>query len=221
LAGLSASVRALKEEWRGALLRFLLALAGASIAWLAVAPVYAAGLAAVVRKTAPALERTQGARYTVEGSRVLALRPVQLPGQARARELVHTLWAASANFGLPVFAALVLATPGWDWRQRGWALAWGLGVLTLTQIALVFVTNEFWQQAPVRSPEGKLVYLPGHSALRLQIFTGLYSFFEIMSRGFFALLAYFGALMWPAPAGPGRVGRATRADVRRRTRGRS
>jgi hypothetical protein len=216
LPGLSASVHALRRDWRGALLRFVLGLAGASLVWLAVAPVYAAGLGAVVRLTAPELERSRDARYRVEGGRVLALRPVRLPGQARPRELAHTLWAATANFGLPVFAALVLATPGWDWRQRGRALAWGLGALTLTQVAHLLVANEFWQQAPVRSPDGAQVYLPGHSARRLQVFTTLFGFFEIMSRGFFALLTYFGALMWLGSAPPRGGRRPPRARRARR-----
>lgn len=193
-AGFSGLVRGLRKEWRRALLRFVLALVGASLAWLAMAPAYAAGLAVVARLLLPSLEQTQGTRYTVEGSRVLAHRPVWLPSESRARDRVYTVWAASANFGVPVFVALVLATPGWSGRRRARGLAGGLVVLTLTQVATMVVTSEFWQQAPVPSPDGQVLYLPGHSPLRWQTVSALYNFVEIMSRGFFAFLVYFALL---------------------------
>jgi hypothetical protein len=164
--------------------------------WLAVSPVYAWGLAAVARLAAPALERTPGTSYAVDGSRVLAHRPVRLPGQERPRDIVYTLWLASANFGLPLLAALVLATPGWSWFERVRALAWGLGLLTLTQVAFLLVTLEFWQQMPIRGPDGRPLYLPGHSARGLRIASALYNFFEIMGRGFFALLVYLGLIVF-------------------------
>jgi hypothetical protein len=161
----------------------------------------------VAQLTAPTLEHSPGTRYAAEGSRVVAYRPVALPGGAGSRDLVHTLWAASANFGLPVFVALVLATPGWHGSQRARALGWGLAILTLTQVITMLVTSAFWQQMPATSPQGQALYLPGHSAGRLAVVAPLYHFLEIMGRGFFSLLAYFGALIL-VEAGPPR-GEAT------------
>ena len=177
-------------------------MAGASLLWLVVGPVYAWGLAAVARAAAPVTEHAPGMRYEVVGSRVHVVRPFVLAGERQPRELVYIVWAASGNFGLPVLAALVVATPGWGWGARARALGWGLGLLTLTQIAFLFVTFEFWQQMPVPDPRAGLLYLPGHSALGLRLVTPLYYFFEIMGRGFFALLVYFALLV--RIGGPGR-----------------
>src|SRR5262249_14968362 len=66
----------------------------------------------------------------------------------------------------------------------------------------MLVTIEFWQQMPVAAPDGRTVYLPGHTAPRLRVFSALYNFFEIVGRGFFALLAYFGALALAGRACP-------------------
>ena len=104
-------------------------------------------------------------RFEVAGSRVHVTRPFVTAIERQPRELVYIVWAAAGNFGLPLFAALALATPGWGWGARARALGWGLGLLTLTQIARLLVTFEFWQQMPVRDPGGGLLYLPGHSAL--------------------------------------------------------
>jgi len=165
------------------------------MAWFVIAPAYAAGLAMAARMLLPSFEHTPGTRYTVEGSRVLAYRPMWLPGEGRPRDRGYTIWAASASFGVPVFVALVLATPGWSGRLRARGLVGGLLVLTVTQVAGMVVTSEFWQQAPVPIAGGRVLYLPGHSPLRSQIFTALYNFTEIMSRGFFAFLVYFGLLV--------------------------
>jgi SEC-C motif len=190
LAGFSGFLRRLRAEWRRVLLRFTLGLAGASLAWLALAPVYAGGLAAVARAAVPVLENTPGAYYTVEGSRVLVYRPVRLPGQTQMRDVVYTVWLASGAFGLPVLAALILATPGWSGGTRARALAWGLGLLTITQIASMLVSVDFWQQMPVTLLQGPAFYLSGHSARRLQVISAVYYFFEIMGRGFFVLVVY-------------------------------
>jgi hypothetical protein len=118
-----------------------------------------------------------------------------------------------------VFAALVIVTPGWRWRTRARALAWGLGFLTVAQIVTLMVNTEFWQQMPVRGPLGDIVHLPGHSAARLRVFSALHHFLEIMGRGFFVLLTYIALLglrepgrfrhdkIWrnePCPCGSGR-----------------
>jgi hypothetical protein len=193
LAGFSGFLRSLRTEWRRVLLRFTLGLAGASLAWLALAPVYAWGLAAMARAAAPVLENTPGAYYAVEGSRILVHRPVRLPGQAQMRDVVYTVWLASGAFGLPVLAALILATPGWSRGTRARALAWGLGLLTITQIAAMLVTVDFWQQMPV-TLQGPSFYLSGHSARRLQVISAVYYVFEIMGRGFFVLVVYVALL---------------------------
>jgi hypothetical protein len=196
-AGLSGLAHALRKEWRRAFLRFVLTLVGASLAWFVIAPAYAAGLAVAARMILPSLERTQGARYAASEGRVVAYRPVWVPGENRPRDRVDTLWAASASFGVPLFVALVLATPGWNGRRRARGLAAGLVVLTLTQVLVVVVTNEFWQQSPVLSPAGRVLYVPETAPIRRQIVSALYNFAEIMSRGFFALLVYFALLAWP------------------------
>ncbi|MGH7332495.1 MAG: hypothetical protein ACREKS_07050 [Candidatus Rokuibacteriota bacterium] len=99
---------------------------GASLAWFVIAPAYAAGLAVAARQLLPSLEHTPGTRYTVEGSRVLAYRPVWVPSERRTRDRGYTIWPASASFGMPVFVALVLATPGWSGRLRARGLVGGL-----------------------------------------------------------------------------------------------
>ena len=160
----------------------------------------------VARAAAPLLENTPGARYAVEGSRVLVHRPVRLPGQAQMREVVYTVWLASGAFGLPVFAALIVATPGWSGATRARALAWGLALLTVTQIASLLVAVDFWQQMPVTLLQGPAFYLSGHSARRLQIISAVYYFFEIMGRGFFVLVVYvamLGLRQTPRRAGRG------------------
>ena len=205
MAGFSGFLRRLRAEWPRVLLHFTLGLAGASLAWLALAPVYAWGLAAVARAAAPFLENTPGAYYAVEGSRVLVYRPVRMPGQAQMRDVVYTVWLASGAFGLPVLAALIVATPGWTLRTRARALAWGLALLTITQIASMLVTVDFWQQMPV-TLKGPTFYLSGHSAMRLQVISAVYYFLEIVGRGFFVLVVYvvlLGLRETPGHAGRG------------------
>lgn len=218
-AGFSDFLDALSADWRGALGRFLLALVGASLLWVAVGPAYARGLAAVARAAGPVLAQAPGMRYEAVGSRVHAVRPLGPATERPPQELVYIVWAASSNFGLPVLAALVVATPGWGWGTRARALGWGLGCLTLTQIASLLVMFAFWQQMPTQDPRGGLMYLPGHSALGLRLLTPLFYFFEIMGRGFFALLVYLALLV--RGGGPGRGAfrwRRARAPATRRRR---
>lgn len=191
--------RALRQDWRRILLRFLLALVCASLAWLLVAPAYAWGLAAIARLAAPAIEWTRGTLYEAEGSRVVVRRLVWFGGQTGERDVVYTVWIASGNFGIPMLVALVAATPGLSLARRARAIGWGLALLTLTQVAFMLVTIEFWQQMPVAAPTGGTLYLPGHTEPRLRVFSALYNFFEIMGRGLFALLAYLGGLALAVP----------------------
>jgi uncharacterized protein YecA (UPF0149 family) len=110
------------------------------------------------------------------------------------------LWIPEANYGLPLLAALIVATPGWSWRRRGRALAIGLGWLTLSQITFVLITVVATQQSPVMSPDGQL-WPPGFSPLKQHVFYALHYFFDLMGRGFFALFIYLGliAFGWNMP----------------------
>ena len=168
---------------------------------MVVAPAYAQGLALVGRALSPVLENAPGTRYVVDGGRLLAQRPTWFAQQNRTAPLAWPIWVASANYGVPLLAALVLATPGWGWRRRGRVIALGLGLITVTQIAFVLVTIVATQQSPVMSPSG-LVAVPGFSATKQSISYALYYFFDLTGRGFFALLIYLGLIAgyWKAPA---------------------
>jgi SEC-C motif-containing protein len=164
-----------------------------------VAPVYAVGLKTVARALMPALEATPDTRYEVESGSLIAYRPIWLPKQKRLAPLVQPLWVPAANYGVPLLAALILATPGWSWRRRGRASLVGLGWLTLTQVAFVLVTIVATQQGPIMTADG-FIHLPGHSPIKQPIFYWLYYFFDMMGRGFFALFIYLAliALGWTA-----------------------
>ena len=110
--------RAVSARWSAVLVRLLGCLVGVSLLWAFGAPVYAAGLAAIGRALIPVLEAAPDTRYAVEGGNVVAYRPVWLPKQQRTAPLVQPLWSASANYGVPLLAALILATPGWSARRR-------------------------------------------------------------------------------------------------------
>ena len=179
----------------------------ASLAWAAVAPLYARGLGLLARPLIGRLEGNAGTVYEVEGARLLAHRPVWLTRRRETLPLVQPLWVGSQNFGLPLLAALVLAVPGWTWRRRGRALAIGLAVLTLTQVAHLLVTIEATQQSPVMTAEGP-VQLARYSPARQPLFYGLYYFFELMGRGFFALLVFAGLVAFVGePAAAASAGR--------------
>jgi len=175
---------------------------GVSLLWAVGAHVYATGLATIGRALIPFLESAPGTRYTVEGGDVLAHRPVWLPKQQRMAPLVQPLWSASANYGVPLLAALILATPGWSTGRRWRAMGIGLGLLSITQVAFLVVYIVATQQSPFMSPEGP-IQLPGFSPVKQPIFYWLFYFFEITGRGFFALFVYLGlvALTW-RPRGP-------------------
>ena len=171
-----------------------------SMLWTVAAPLYARGLGLVGRALMPILESSPNVRYVVEDGRLVAQRPTWLPKQQRTSTLNWPVWQPAANFGVPLLAALILATPGWRWRRRGRALAVGLGLITLTQIAFVLVTIVASQQSPVMSPEGMMQDV-GYSPIKQSVFYALYYFFDLMGRGFFALSIYLGliAFGWRAP----------------------
>jgi len=197
---LAGFARSLSAVWPRAILRLAVALAAASLLWWMVAPVYASGLGIIGRALIPVLEAAPDTRYAVEDGRLVAYRPIWLPRQKRTAPLVQPLWLPAANYSVPLVAALVVATPGWSWRRRGRALAWGLGLLTVAQIAFLLVTIVATQQGPIMTADGP-IQLPGFSPVKQPVFYWLYYFFELMGRGFFALLVYLGliALGWRAP----------------------
>src|ERR1700675_4454163 len=161
-AGLPGFARAVSARWPSVLVRMVGCLVGVSLLWAVGAPVYATGLATIGRALIPFLESAPDTRYTVEGGNVLAHRPVWLPKQQRMAPLVQPLWSASANYGVPLLAALILATPGWSLGRRWRAMGIGLGLLTITQVAFLLVYIVATQQSPVMSPEGP-IQLPGFS----------------------------------------------------------
>lgn len=198
--GLGAFARSLSAVWPRVIVQLFGYLLALSLLWAVVAPGYAAGLAAIGRVVLPLLEAAPGTRYGVENGNVLAYRPTWLPKQRRMAPLIQPLWVGTANFGVPLLAALILATPGWGWRRRGRALAVGLGLLSVIQIVVLLVNIVATQQGPVMSPDGPIL-LPGFSHAKQPIFYWLYYFFDLMGRGFFPLLIYLGliALTWGAP----------------------
>ena len=216
--GFAEFARALMAAWPRVLLRLVVSLVVASLVWTLVAPLYASGLGLICRALAPLLEESPDTRYVFQDGRLLAQRLAWLPKQQRLTTLNWPIWQSAANYGIPLLAAVIVATPGWRWRRRGRALAVGLGLLTVTQIAFVLVTVVASQQSPVMSPEGMLAG-PAFSPMKQRIFYGLYYFFDLMGRGFFALLIYLGliALGWKAPeAKPTAQPAATRPSARRR-----
>jgi hypothetical protein len=182
----------------------------AAVAWALAGPAVARGFGLLGRALAPVLEADPRARYEVAGDRVLVHRPVVLPRSGQVRPWVQPLWVASQNFGPALLAALVWATPGWDRRRRGRALAIGLGLLLGTQAVHFAVAVVATQQSPATTPEG-VVHLAGYAPAAQPAWYALWYFFEIMGRGFFALLVHLGLVALgpggtrPRPAGaPGR-----------------
>ena len=144
------------------------------------------------------------------GDRLVVHRPIVLPRSGQARPWVQPLWVASHQFGPPLFAALVWATPGWDVRRRLRILAAGLGALLVAELAGLAVSIAATQHSPVVTAEGTM-RLPGYSPAWQPAWYALWYFFELMGRGFFALLVYLGlvALAW-GPARPRRRAPASR-----------
>ncbi len=196
-AGLPGFIQSLRGRWRGALLRFAASFALLALLWLALAPLYAHLLATVARPFIPILEATSGSRYRVDGSTIVAARRIPLPEKQEVVTIQRTLWDGAADYNVALLTALLLATPGWSWRQRGRAVGWGLGLLVLTQLAFLAVNAEYTQLWPIPTKYGPL-RPPGFSRAKAVLFDWLYAFFEFMGRGFFALLLYWGrlALTW-------------------------
>jgi hypothetical protein len=176
----------------------------ATALWAVAAPALAAGMGLIGSPLIPLLEGAPGTRYVVEDGRLVAQRPTWLPIQKKMSMLNYPLWHAAGNYGVPLLAALILATPGWGWRRRGRSLAIGLGLIAVTQVVFLVVTILATQQSPVMSPDG-MITPAGYTPLKQHVFYSFYTFFEVMGRGFFTLLIYLAliALEWrPAESLP-------------------
>ena len=152
---------------------------------------YAHLLATLARPLMPMLESSPGTRYLVEGTAVVAERPTWRRSVDAKVAIHQPLRDTAGQYHLALLAALILATPGWSWRRRGRALAWGLGLLVLIDLVAFLVAIEQTQLRP-------FVFSTDYTRI---LFNWLYAFFELMSRGFFALLLYWGAvaLTWGRP----------------------
>jgi hypothetical protein len=112
------------------------------------------------------------------------------------------------NFGPPLLTALILATPSWSWRRRRRALATGLGLISLAQVAALIVNILATQQSPIMTTEG-IVAPAGYSPFWAPILYWVYYFFDLVGRGFFALLIWAALVALPGArarpaAAPGR-----------------
>ena len=158
---------------------------------------YAHLLATLARPLMPMLESSPGTQYLVEGTAVVAERPIRRLAPDAVDAVRQPLRDTAGQYSIALLAALIMATPGWSWRQRGRALAWSLGLLILTDLVAFLVTIEYTKLWPTRIEAG-VVLSTDYSRVKMILFDWLYAFFEFMGRGFFALLLYFGllALMW-------------------------
>jgi hypothetical protein len=201
---LAGFVQSLRATWRPVLFRFVAAFGLLALLWLAVAPTYASLLAVLARPLIPLVEATRETPAT--RSRAPRSSPSGRFRSLSRGEVVtirRNLWDGAGDYNVALLAALLLATPGWSWRQRGRALAWGIGLLALTQLAFFLVNVTYTQLWPITTKYGPL-RPPGFSRGKLVLFDWLYAFFEFMGRGFFALLLYLGLVTftWGRPDAP-------------------
>lgn len=171
-----------------------------ALLWVLLAPPYAHLLAAFASPLIPSIESSPGTRYLVEGTRIVAERPIMRQTSEQVTATSHLLRDTSNDYPLALLAAFVLATPGWSLRRRGSVLAVTVGLLILTQFLSLLVNIEYTKLWPQKTAAGIVVSLD-YSKTKLILFDWLYAFLEFMGRGFFALLLYFGAiaLVWGRP----------------------
>ena len=158
-----------------------------------VAPVHARFLAVLARPLIPLIGATRDTRYHVEHTAIIAQWRIPLREVREVVTVQRPIWNAAADYSTALLAALILATPGWAWRTRTRALAWGLGLLTLTQLTYLAINVGYTQLWPITTKYGTL-RPPGYSRAKFVLFDWLYAFFEFMGRGFFALVIYVGAV---------------------------
>jgi hypothetical protein len=171
-----------------------------TLLWVLLAPPYAHLLAAFASPLIPSIESSPGARYRVEGTRIVAERPIMRQTTEQVTVTTNLLRDTSHDYPLALLAALVLATPVWSLKRRATVLAATLGLLILTQFASFLITIEYTKLWPQQTAVG-LVVSTDYSKAKMILFDWLYAFTEFMGRGFFALLFYFGAiaLTWGRP----------------------
>ena len=200
-AGLAGFVQSLKATWRTFLLRFSLAFVVLAVAWVgipgstvAIGPAYAQFLAALGRPLIPLIDTTPGNTYWVEGATVWTMRSLSDPVTRQALRFKVELWKGYASYDLILFAALILATPGWPLVQRLRLLGIGLALLTVAEIAFFISTIEYSQLRTVPTSTGALLYPPEYSRPKEVAATWIYYFFQTMGRGMFPLLVYVGVI---------------------------
>jgi hypothetical protein len=167
---------------------------------MALAPLYARLFAAFASPLIPSIESSSGTRYIVEGTRIIAERPIMRQTITHVTAGRTLLRETSGDYPLALLAALVLATPGWSLTRRGRVLAVTVGLLIVTQFLSFLVTIEYTKLWPQKTAVGIVLSLD-YSKAKMILFDWLYAFLEFMGRGFFALLLYFGAiaLVWGRP----------------------
>jgi len=97
----------------------------------------------MARPLIPWIESAPDTRYLVEGTKIVAERPVLMRRSSEVTAIQQPLRDASGDYDVALLAALLLATPGWSRRRLGRIVAWSLGLLVLTQLHSFLVTIEY------------------------------------------------------------------------------
>lgn len=168
--------------------------------WLWLAPAYARLFAALATPLIPSIESSPGTSYVVEGTTIVAERPIMRRTSEQVTVTRPLLRETAGDYPVALLVALVLATPGWPLTRRGKILAVTLSLLLLTQFLSLLVNIEYTKLWPTQTASG-IVVSADYSKAKLLLFDWLYAFTEFMGRGLFALLLYFGAiaLVWGRP----------------------
>lgn len=200
LSGLVGFIDTLKTAWRGFILRAGGAFFALTLLWTVCAPLYAHFFVALASPLISSIESSPGTRYVVEGTKIIAERPIMRRTIEDVTAGRTPLRETSGDYPLALLAALVLATPAWSLRRRGRVLAATVGLLILTQFLSFVINIEYTKLWPQQTAAG-LVVSADYSKAKMILFDWLYAFTEFMGRGFFALLFYFGAiaLVWGRP----------------------
>ena len=186
-----------------------------ALAWWAVAPVYAQLLAMLGRPLIPAIENTAGTTYWVEGATVYTKRSFFDPATQRPLIFKVEIWKGYNSYSLILLTSLILATPGWSLPHRGKLLGLGLLLITVTEFAFFLSTIVYSQLKPQPGQTGVFLLPAGFSRPKQIVFSGVYYFFDMMGRGLFPLLIYWGmiGLTW-RPIDKGASHRKQRALAR-------
>jgi hypothetical protein len=168
--------------------------------WVVLAPAYAHLFAAFASPLIPSIESSPGTRYRVEGTTIIAERPIMRQTAETVTVSRTLLRETSGDYPLALLAALVLATPAWSLKRRGRVFSVTVSLLILTQFLSLLVNIEYTKLWPQKTAVGIVVSLD-YSKAKMILFDWLYAFLEFMGRGFFALLLYFGAIarIWGRP----------------------